>query len=141
VSSQAVTLIVFVCVFGGALLGIVLRTTLPEEHLSAASRDVVKLAMGTIATMSAVIMGLLVASAKGYYDTQNAELTQMSARIVLLDRILAHYGPEECWIGSGKEALQRWPRCRRRGPAKVFMTKFRRSRHRMTRNDSAGPRL
>ena len=93
-SSQAVTLIVFVCVFGGALLGIVLRATLPEEHLSAASRDVVKLAMGTIATMSAVIMGLLVASAKGYYDTQNAELTQMSARIVLLDRILSHYGPE-----------------------------------------------
>lgn len=93
-SSQAVTLIVFVCVFGGALLGIVLRATLPEEQLSAASRDVVKLAMGTIATMTAVILGLLVASAKGYYDTQNSELTQMSARIVLLDRILAHYGPE-----------------------------------------------
>ena len=93
-SSQAVTLIVFVCVFGGAVLGIVLRTTLPEEQLSAASRDVVKLAMGTIATMTAVILGLLVASAKGYYDTQNSELTQMSARIALLDRILAHYGPE-----------------------------------------------
>jgi hypothetical protein len=94
VSSQTVTLIVFVCVFGGAVLGIVLRSTLPEEQLSAASRDVVKLAMGTIATMTAVILGLLVASAKGYYDTQNSELTQMSARIALLDRILGHYGPE-----------------------------------------------
>jgi len=50
--------------------------------------------MGTIATMTAIVLGLLVASAKGYYDTQGRELTEMSAKVVLLDRILAHYGPE-----------------------------------------------
>jgi hypothetical protein len=50
--------------------------------------------MGLVATMCALVLGLLIASAKTYYDTQNAELTEMSAKIVLLDRMFAHYGPE-----------------------------------------------
>jgi hypothetical protein len=50
--------------------------------------------MGLVGTMSALVLGLLVASAKGSYDAQSAELTQMSANIALLDRVLAHYGPE-----------------------------------------------
>jgi hypothetical protein len=93
-SSLTVSLIVFACVFGGALFGVLLRVSLPKGNLSPESRDVVKLAMGTIATMTAVVLGLLVASAKGHYDNQSRELTEMSARVVLLDRILAHYGPE-----------------------------------------------
>ena len=93
-NSLALSGIVFVCVFSGSLLGVLLRASLPKDHLSPESRDVVKLAMGTIATMTAVVLGLLVASAKGYYDNQSRELTEMSARVVLLDRILAHYGPE-----------------------------------------------
>lgn len=90
----AVSVIVFASVFGGALVGVLLRVSLPRENLSAESRDVVKVAMGTIATMTAVVLGLLVASAKGFYDNQSREVTEMSARIVLLDRLLAHYGPE-----------------------------------------------
>jgi len=93
-SSQAISITAFSCVFGGALLGMFLRHILPKEQLSAESRDVVKLAMGTIATMTAVILGLLVASAKSYYDSQSHEVTEVSAQIVVLDRILAHYGPE-----------------------------------------------
>lgn len=89
-----ISVIVFACVFSGALLGVLLRVSLPRENLSAESRDVVKVPMGTIATMTAVVLGLLVASAKGFYDNQSHEVTEMSARIVLLDRLLAHYGPE-----------------------------------------------
>ena len=92
--SLAISLTIFGCIFGGALLGMLLRATLPREQLSAESRDVVKLAMGIIATMTAIVLGLLVASAKGYYDNQSRELTEMASRIVLLDRALAHYGPE-----------------------------------------------
>lgn len=44
--------------------------------------------------MAALVLGLLIASAKGYNDTQSTELTEVSAKIVLLDRVLAHYGPE-----------------------------------------------
>src|SRR5262245_22958760 len=93
-SSIIISLIVFACVFGGALLGILLHAVLPEQHLSAESKDIVKLGMGLVGTMAALVLGLLIASAKGYYDAQSAELTQMSTNVVLLDRLLAQYGPE-----------------------------------------------
>lgn len=93
-NTLATSAIVFLCVFGGVLLGFRLRAVLPEDHLSPASRDLVKLGMGTIATMTALVLGLLVASAKNSYDTQSRELTEMSAKVILLDRVLAHYGPE-----------------------------------------------
>jgi len=93
-STTAISLIVFACVFGGAVLGILLHAVLPQHHLSNESKDIVKLGMGLVGTMAALVLGLLVASAKGSYDTQSAELTQMSANIALLDRVLALYGPE-----------------------------------------------
>jgi len=86
--------IVLVCVFGGAMLGMAIRTLLPEHHLNTESKDVIKLGMGLIATMSALVLALLTNSAKGSYDTQRNEITQLSANILLLDRVLAHYGPE-----------------------------------------------
>lgn len=90
----AISLTAFVFIFGGALLGIVLHAILPRHHLSPESKDVVKLGMGLVGTVAALVLGLLIASAKDSYDTQSTELTQMSAKLVLLDRILAHYGPE-----------------------------------------------
>jgi len=93
-SSITISLIVFACIFGGALLGILLHTSLPQHHLAADSKDIVKLGMGLVGTMSALVLGLLVASAKGSYDAQSTELTQLAANIALLDRGLALYGPE-----------------------------------------------
>lgn len=93
-SSVTVSLIVFACVFGGAVLGTLSRGALPENHLSADSKDVVKLGMGLVSTLSALVLGLLVSSAKSRYDAQSNEVTEMSAKIVFLDRMLAHYGPE-----------------------------------------------
>ena len=94
-NSIAVSLIVFACVFGGALFGMLLRAVLPEHHLNSDSKDIVKLGMGLVGTMAALVLSLLVASAKGSYDVQGSELTQGSANVVLLDGILAQYGPEE----------------------------------------------
>jgi hypothetical protein len=90
----AIRLIVFACVFGAALFGIFLRGVLPEHQLSADSKDTVRIGMSLISTLTALVLGLLIASAKSYYDTQSSELTEMSAKVVLLDRVLAHYGPE-----------------------------------------------
>jgi hypothetical protein len=92
-NSLATSGIVFACVFGGAMAGPVVRGALPPNHLSADSKEVVKLGMGLVATMSALVLGLLVSSAKGFYDAQSAELTEMSAKVVFLDRVLARYGP------------------------------------------------
>ena len=93
-SSITISLIVFACVFGGAIFGILVRAALPEHHLSADSENIVKLGIGLVATMAALVLGLLLASAKNSYDTQSSELTEMSAKIIFLDRILAHYGPD-----------------------------------------------
>jgi hypothetical protein len=100
VSPLAIAWVVFACVFGGALLGLFLRPALPEHHLSTDSKDVVKLAIALIATMSALVLSLLIASAKSSYDTRSSEFAQMSADIILLDRALAHYGPETKEIRS-----------------------------------------
>jgi len=107
--------IVFLCVFGGAALGTLLRAVLPTHHLSADSKDLVKLAMGLIATMSALVLGLLIASAKTSYDAQRAELIQLSADVIELDRVMAGYGPEtrqarELLRGAVALTLERvWP--------------------------------
>src|SRR5215472_4202433 len=60
--------VVFGCVFGGALLGIFIRRILPHHHLNSESKDTVKLGMGLVGTMAALVLGLLVASAKGSYE-------------------------------------------------------------------------
>jgi hypothetical protein len=93
-SSLTISCIVFACIFGGALLGMILRSILPDQHLSAESKDLVKLGMGLIGTMTALVLGLLIASAKGSFDTQRSGLAQLSANLIMLDRSLAHYGPE-----------------------------------------------
>lgn len=93
-SSITIAAIAFACVFGGSLLGMGLRTLLREHHLSSETKDVVKVGVGLIATMSALVLGLLVASAKSSFDTQKNEVGQIAASVILLDRALAHYGPE-----------------------------------------------
>ncbi len=90
----AVSLMIFVCTFAAAILGMVLRKKLPDDHLSEDSKDVIQLVMGLIATMAALVLGLLIASANSSYETQSGELQRVSASIVELDGILAQYGPE-----------------------------------------------
>jgi len=94
VEPLVISLIAFGCICGGLLLGMVLRAVLPEHHLSVESRDVVKLGTGTIATLAALVLGLLIGSAKGNFDSASNGLVQMGSKIILLDRVLAHYGPE-----------------------------------------------
>jgi len=93
VSPFAIAFLVFTCSFGAAVVGMVLHARLPEHHLDAESREVVKLVMGLIATMAALVLSLLIASANTSYDRQSSELKALSANIVLLDRTLEFYGP------------------------------------------------
>ena len=115
-NSATMSLMIFVCVFGGALLGLLLHAILPEHHLSKETQDIVKLGMGLVGTMAALVLGLLVASAKGSYDAQSAEVAQLSANIALIDRALALYGPETKEVravlhGAVSRTLdQMWPK-------------------------------
>ncbi|HVN23483.1 MAG TPA: hypothetical protein VMT71_05895 [Syntrophorhabdales bacterium] len=93
-STLAISLIVFGCIFGGTLLGMLLQRLLPKHHLSDRSLDVVKLGTGMLATLAALVIGLLISSARANFDTMRNELISTSSNIILLDRLMAQYGPE-----------------------------------------------
>jgi hypothetical protein len=93
-SAVTISLITFASIFCGTMLGMFLRTLLPDHHMSADSQDVMKMGTGMIATLAALVLGLMVSSAKGSFDTLNNGLKQIGAEIITLDRTLADYGPE-----------------------------------------------
>jgi hypothetical protein len=86
--------LVFGCLVGGVILGALGRRLLAEQHFDTDSRDAVKLALGLVATMAALLLGLLVSSAKGDYDAQRRQIIEMAARVATLDRLLELYGPD-----------------------------------------------
>jgi hypothetical protein len=90
----ATSVIVLACVFGGALAGLFLRIRLPDQHLQDDSKDIVKLGIGVVATMAALVLGLLVSSAKGSFDRTSDEVALGAAKIVQLNHALAQYGDE-----------------------------------------------
>ena len=76
------------------MLGIWLHKVLPEHHLDVASKDTIKLGAGLLATLAALVLGLLVSSAKGSFDAMNAGIAQAGAKVLQADHLLADYGPE-----------------------------------------------
>lgn len=95
--------LVFGVVFAGALCGMALRAALPEQHQAGETRDIIKAVAAFIGTMTALVLGLLVASAKGTYDSQRDSVRSLAAKLISLDRVLAHYGPE---TGEIRHALK-----------------------------------
>ena len=102
--SLTISLLCFACIFFGALIGLCIRRVLPEHHLSETTWDSIKIGTGLIATLTALVLGLLVSSAKNSYDTLTAEIAQAGAKIILLDRVLTRYGPE---TKAAREELRR----------------------------------
>src|SRR5690349_5004959 len=99
-----VAMIALICTFAGALLGMWLRTVLPAQHLTTESGDSIKVGIGLIATMTALVLGLVTASAKSTFDSIDLTVRNAAIDILTLDRILARYGTETAGI---RESLQR----------------------------------
>jgi uncharacterized membrane protein len=114
-SSVAVAALTFVLLFCGAMLGMIFAKALPAHHLSTDSKDVMKLGMGLVATISALVLGLLIATAKSAYDDERKEINQIAANIILLDGALSDYGPlaaeaRDALRATATSALRRiWP--------------------------------
>jgi hypothetical protein len=100
-SALSIAAIVFSCCFGAGFVGLFLHRVIPDQHLDSDSRDTVKLVMGLIATMAAVVLSLLIASAKSSYDAQQTGLQQLAADVIELDQSLARFGPETKDIRDG----------------------------------------
>ena len=97
-NSLMVSFIVFACVFAAAVIGMVVRV--PEEHLGADAKDVVRLATGLVATMAAMVLGMLVSSAKSAYDAGKDTVAVASSDIIEIDHLLVKYGPETTELRS-----------------------------------------
>lgn len=99
--SLAVSILTFVLILGSIFVGTSLRHALPKHHLDKDSQDVVRLGAGLIATIAGLVLGLLIASAKGSFDVQTAQIKQITADIILLDTLLEQYGPEALPLRQG----------------------------------------
>jgi len=88
---------------------------LPGHHLSPETKEAVRIGMGSVATMAALVLGLLVASAKGTYDSEKAGVIVMSGKIAYLNQVLISYGPasaearEVLWRATRAATLKIWP--------------------------------
>jgi hypothetical protein len=98
-------IIVFTCSLGGALLGMWLRTTVSEHHLDEDSKDTIKLGIGLIATITALVLGLVTASAKSSFDAVDTAVKQTAIEILVLDRVFARYGSETAEIRKGLQHM------------------------------------
>src|SRR6188768_4284304 len=99
-NATVVAVIAFVGILSATLVGMRLRTALPEHHLSPDTKDTVRVGMGLVATMTALLLGLLIASAKGSYDTQRSQVILLAGKAAYLERVLTVYGPETAEIRS-----------------------------------------
>jgi hypothetical protein len=122
IGSQTIFLISVACIFAGALFGLWLSRVVPEAHLRDDSKATVKVVTGMIATLAALVLGLLISSANTFFDSVDTAITHSGARIILLDRALANYGPE---TKEAREQLRRtivrgiemfWPKEKSEGP-------------------------
>jgi hypothetical protein len=95
-----ISLLVFAIIFGGAVAGMLVRPLLSEQHQSQDSRDVVKMTTGLIGTLTALVLGLLIASAKSSFDQKTNQVRQLTANIILIDDLLMQYGPEATHLRS-----------------------------------------
>ncbi len=92
--SVLVFFVVLACLGAATFLGLYLSATSSKAHLDSRSKEVIHGFMGVIAHLIAVVLGLLIFSAKTSFDTKDSEFKHASAKVVLLDRVLAHYGPK-----------------------------------------------
>ena len=90
----AISLVAFACAFGGALIGLFIHSRLPNDQFDPDSKEAIRVGMALVGTTVALVLGLLIASGKAFYENQSSEVTQLAADAVLLDKILNHYGPE-----------------------------------------------
>ena len=95
----------FAVVVAATAFGIALNRVLPDHHLSKESKEIIHLGIGVIVTLTALVLGLLVASAKSSFDTKSDEIRQSSVKIIMVDRLLRQMGTS---AAPARELLRRW---------------------------------
>jgi hypothetical protein len=92
--SLAVSTLVFALIFAAALVGMAIRRAAPDAHFAPEAKDTVRLAIGLIVTMTGLVLGMLVSSAKTFYDSEKNQVAEMASQVIIFDDLLSAYGPE-----------------------------------------------
>jgi len=86
--------IAFLILSAGAFAGWTIRQRLPAHHLTDDTKNLVSVSMAVVATVSALVLGLLISNANTSFRALGGEVTTLSAQILRLDNILRRYGPD-----------------------------------------------
>ena len=89
-----ICLFALVAMFGGGLIGLYAARALPQHHLTKESGAVVKLAAAIVASLTSLVLALMLSAANGAYSVNAGIVTKLGADIVQLDHLLRSYGPE-----------------------------------------------
>ena len=90
----SVSSVVFVSIFASGLVGMVIKRALPEDRLGSSEKEIARLVTGLMTTTAAIVLGMLVSSAKSSYDARMNEVAAISSEVVMIDQKLARYGTE-----------------------------------------------
>ena len=91
--SVAFAAVVALLTFGFGVIGLKLRTWLPDEHAPDRAREMIGAMTGLLGLLLALVLGTLVGASYTLYATQKAELETLAARSLQLDEALEAYGP------------------------------------------------
>ena len=136
-SPIAISVLAFTLMLFGILAGGWVQGRLPEHHLSSDSKEVVKLSMGVMGTLAALVLGLLVASTQSSYSARQSEINQLTAYVIQLDNLLDQYGKdaESARVSLRNAVPQVADRIWREGRCKQRPSKWhRRARHSTARS-------
>ena len=115
------SLLVAAFVFGGSFAGLFLHRLLPEQHMAKETQEAIKLSTGMLSVLASLVLGLLIATAKGSYDTTDRAIRSYAAELAMLNETLRDYGGvasvprdllrryteimlKDCWPDDGKPA-------------------------------------
>jgi hypothetical protein len=101
--SSTISLIALTLIFGASMIGMLIQFRLPEHHLSEDSKTIIKAARGVVVGLAALTLGLLIATAKGSFDTKESEMKSGSSKMIVLNRLLLNFGDQS---KAAREALK-----------------------------------
>jgi hypothetical protein len=76
------------------MLGMLVSRILPQNHLTDQTKSVVTVSTGVVGTLTALVLGLLIAGASSSFNAKNQEVILIAADVIRMDRLLRRYGPE-----------------------------------------------
>src|SRR4051812_15006427 len=104
-TNTGIGLISFAAILGGVIIGRIAARRLPGLYLGTETQSAVTVSVAVIATLSALVLGLMISAANTSFSARTDEVRQLSLQLIRMDRNLRRYGPEAT---DARAKLQAW---------------------------------